>query len=197
MLAQMGKFEWEVYWSPKHPNWLRRTGALQDRLAGIQRALEMHGWKLIQHEATWDTQHLPPLGGPRVSRRVTSRVDSDDIVHNEFALIVQKYARQTGEDQFICFDDGYMMEEGLAYPKTERSNAFLSYVEKGIKPKGVYHKGHLKAKPIKHISERPMWIQVSHGGNLCNTIARNKENERVLIGEPVPQSTVRNDFTWK
>ncbi|MGO8794720.1 MAG: glycosyltransferase [Candidatus Sulfotelmatobacter sp.] len=113
---------------------------------------------------------------PFLDRRaalITSRLDNDDAIRNDFMKEVQD-SFSTDIPYFINFPKGYVLDEinGI-YLSHKKSNAFISLVEFSASPTTTLGVNHARASclaPVKEIGSEPMWIQVVHKHNLRNKV---------------------------
>jgi hypothetical protein len=108
------------------------------------------------------------------SRVLTSRLDSDDVLHPQFAERVR--ARAGGDfTGFVNPLFGLHYVRGALYLWPYVASNFVSYVEPlGGELKTVMALSHdriYRAAPVRQIVSRPLWLVVTHGRN-TSTVAR-------------------------
>ena len=102
--------------------------------------------------------------------KITTRLDSDDIIAPNYLETVQEVARESKVPGFICAERGYQKEEENYFLHEEENGPFLSYVEKGKLT--VYCRAHgnvLKREQVTHFKRR-LYIQVIHNNNMRNKL---------------------------
>jgi len=125
----------------------------------------------------------------------SSRIDSDDIMRNDFMERIHELA--TEEEAWIGFRHGYMMKEDRIAPREFLCNPFVSHVEYASPFRSVFKLSHKRVYKdgglFKKINDVPGWIQVDHFDNVKNLVSRKIHDFDV---KSVPASTVYKDFTW-
>ncbi len=128
----------------------------------------------------------------------STRLDSDDIIRNDFMERVHEEA--TEKEEWISFKNGYMLKGDKIAPRSFVRNPFCSYVEYADPFKSVFSVSHMKINarstpaPLKIIEETPGWIQVDHSDNVKNLVS---EKLPEFESQLVDLATVRKDFTWR
>jgi hypothetical protein len=157
--------------------------------------LESYGIEVAWEDWEWDENRsqLASLLKNKVGDDwvISSRVDSDDILHNRFMEHTHFGAKR--EREWLAFPNGYVMDRDAAYLYRYINSPFVSLVEPTEEAKFVYHVSHIRARP-RILSEVPGWIQVDHGGNVKNSvrrITRKRDCTKCKI------SDLRKDFTFK
>lgn len=170
-------FTWLVYFDAEPDSWFQ---AEIDRLsAGV-------------FEPIWVDGQLTPERAPAdVASRsdapwaITTRLDNDDALARDF--IAQVQAQFTHQDcEFVNFQLGLQLsDEGGLYHSSNRSNPFISLMEKRTKmaPIGVWVDWHDRVSrhgPMKQVATHPMWVQMIHDRNISNTINGIRANPKLL-----------------
>lgn len=119
-------------------------------------------------------EHLQYYLESEFSYLITSRLDNDDAISNDFIECVQKQFNNQ-ELEFINFYDGYIVHKNRLYNHQDKSNAFLSLIEKvSDQPyKTVWCTMHHKASKVAdivQIKNNPTWLQVIHSTNVSNRV---------------------------
>ncbi len=128
----------------------------------------------------------------------STRIDSDDIIRNDFMERVHEEA--TEKEEWISFRKGYMLKGDEIAPRSFVRNPFVSYVEYAAPFKSVFHIDHMQVHarstpaPLKIIEETPGWIQVDHSDNVKNLVSQKLPNFESQLVDLAP---VREDFTWR
>jgi len=106
---------------------------------------------------------------------LTTRLDSDDALHNDFIDTLQKYAQQIDlgtSNRVLNYPDGLIINNGRTYAHHDESNPFASLLEplsQAIQTVWQYPHTQLhKFGPIQQMYEAAMWLQVIHGNNVSN-----------------------------
>ena len=176
--------EWNV--SPSK-EWLEQRWELfQDTVESVLKQTVPYHWLLLCDVGTpshWtdrlsDIAEVVPTGDNWLKslqrslpsgRKITTRLDSDDIIAPNHLAEIEKVVSNVGS-HFVCCPNGYQSDGANYYEYAEKNGPFLSLIEDGTNT--VYTTAHGRALN-KHIvleSTRRTWIQVVHGGNLRNKI---------------------------
>jgi hypothetical protein len=103
---------------------------------------------------------------------ITTRLDNDDAISRTFVETIQQ--QFTGQEfEFLNFTNGYIWRKGHLYRGENRSNPFISLVERAEDYSTVYCGNHVELDqtgPIVQIREPAGWLQVVHGRNLLNDV---------------------------
>jgi hypothetical protein len=119
---------------------------------------------------------------------LTSRLDSDDAIHEDAMGLVRQKAEEVGPGFFVDLQHGlYVRANGSCMRRVgwtgKAASPFVSLVEDAQKPRTVYCKSHSnvgKKMPIARIARKDMWIQVIHGRNVGTFMGR-QPTEKVVI----------------
>lgn len=122
--------------------------------------IERDRWKLYAED--WE---LPAI------RRVTSRVDDDDILCRQFIEMVNKAAPASG-DYAITWPTGYVYWRGQFYTLTHPGNQFVSLVSSSFDPHQIGHWEFHKSWKTKVVTDAPGWIWVRHGDTSSSTLEK-------------------------
>jgi hypothetical protein len=123
----------------------------------------------------------------------STRIDSDDIIRNDFMERVQGQA--TEEEAWIAFVN--MLKGDRIAPRQFSCNPFISYVEYAQPFKSVYSISHMQvsAQPCAYKKlEIPGWIQVDHCDNIKNSVNKKLRNFEL---DSIEAAYVYEDFTWR
>jgi hypothetical protein len=129
---------------------------------------------LAQHELSAAvTEHI----ASSTTRLITTRLDSDDMLHPDFARLVRSQVR-TGFEGFINPLVGLQYVSGRLYLWPYLASNFISYVEP-VSDRGecrtvlqISHDEIYSAAPVRQLVSRPLWLVVTHGGNTSTIAAR-------------------------
>jgi hypothetical protein len=129
---------------------------------------------------------------------ITSRVDSDDALANNYIEVTQNLFRS--KEEFILYPNGVMWIQDTkeSFVKKTVSPPFGSLVENGkVPPKTVFYMshGHIpKMKPHQSCGPELMWIHTYHGENLATKprkLDRKLEKHEVQALFTVEESCLR------
>ena len=111
---------------------------------------------------------------------LTTYLDNDDCLHHDFVEDIQQRTKKIPIKSVISYKYGlqYYEEMNLAVRIPYPNNHFLSYVEPLAKDCktiwGFWHFSIFKYKNLNvelvKMPEKPMWIEVIHGGNIDNDV---------------------------
>ena len=113
---------------------------------------------------------------------LTTRLDNDDALHEDFVRSVQSAQRFERAEVLNC-PQGYVLSGSRAYKLRHSSNAFISLSE----PLAIFQtvfsiQRHVYAResyPVRQLDESPLWMQVVHGKNISNRV----RGKRVALNE--------------
>jgi hypothetical protein len=157
---------WLILCDTHSPQWLRE--ALDALLRPPERAVWLPGPFNERAAARL-------VGAPETPYLITTRIDNDDAVADDFVATVQ-LAFKWQDFEFVNLPRGVQMQGGRFYRRSDPSNAFISLVERrhNRPPRTVWidqHQVLAKHGPIRQVSTRhPMWLQNVHGENLQNAV---------------------------
>lgn len=110
---------------------------------------------------------------------ITSRLDSDDAIHDDYMHAAQRAFEQQ-EFEFVEMPHGWKWDESRRTLSSDRnpSGPFLTLIERRTgPPKTVHCCEHRRASDfgvVRQIDLDPAWLQVIHGGNIMNRIEHNQ-----------------------
>jgi len=175
------KFKWLLVVHPKTPSWF------------LNRALASSTNAFFVFEGSgrlwpnWPRLVTPFTG---TGRLLTSRLDSDDMLHMSFVHEVQRYAARAHGPLVIDFSEGLR----LRYPdlacraiSTKLPTHFISLVEDGRNT--VYCAEHKRINQmfwVLSLKTEPMWVEVCHNMNVVNTFSKR--------GQFIPWNSVKSFF---
>jgi hypothetical protein len=168
-LQKKRNFTWFLVVHPETPWWFvsRAVKAATNAIV-----VEQSGMSICAH---W-----PRLIGSlvRPGRLVTTRLDSDDMIHEGFVECVQHFAQESPAEFVIDFPVGYQLRlPDLVCQRVvcAKPTHFLSLVESRVTRKIAYCHSHPEMGrrfPVLQITGEPMWVEVCHGGNVINGLSR-------------------------
>lgn len=110
---------------------------------------------------------------------ITSRLDNDDAIHQNFIDVIQELAKDKHE-MVIDLITGYQMNISNNIYEFRNHfkyfNPFISVVESSKNIKSVYSKQHFEwneSDSIKSYNLNPLWIEIIHSKNKLNIIRKN------------------------
>lgn len=138
---------------------------------------------IIEYE-DWDSIEIPindwiQTKHPKLKHLITSRVDNDDVLHQDFINKVRNIADSQEEECLINFTNGYCMqlrkENHLLYEFNFLDNSFMSFVEPMQIPLKTIRKYNHDCWPqetirLNEVTDVPLWMQLIHGKNVRNRI---------------------------
>lgn len=108
------------------------------------------------------------------SHIITTRIDNDDIIHQDFVAIIQSLF-QPKDLSVIDLQKGYQVSIDTQYPEirlyTHPFNAFISVIEKTKSFNTVFSRMHYEWKNEKSIisyKRKRLWMELSHHENYVN-----------------------------
>ncbi len=183
-------FDWWILVDPSFPGLTVKMVAELERDAMVLFMDEPWNEKLSQ---------VGELLGPQYNKKwvCSTRLDSDDMIHNEFMSMVAKEAVE--REEWISFPNGYFLKErlGKAVEREYLRNPFISYVEYADPFTSVLKINHIRigkrGPGIKTVTT-PAWIQVDHGDNIKNDAGKKFPNFDV---DSFEAERLSDSFTWR
>jgi hypothetical protein len=136
---------------------------------------------------------------------ITTRLDNDDAIHEDFIKNIQMGSDEDFDKFFIDFPKGLCLSvvevakiSRYMFPK----NQFLSLVERiktGELPRLVFCNFHNKLDteyPIKSLTEENQWLQIVHEDNLINSFKGSLTYSRILNGYPDFEICFSDDYDF-
>lgn len=196
VLAQTEKnFKWLIFFdtgTPKmHKDWLS----------------ELHlknPWIKIIYIDEWVWENVKAcIDGVRDCSReylLTTRLDNDDAIHPRFMETIQSQPGP-GSDCYFNFHSGLVLNNGVGFAHTHRSNAFLSRLERATGYRTAWEGDHTKVIKQHQVVQLDLpyaWVQVVHGENVSNKIRGYKvgpsrwynQYQHLGLSQPPQPSTV-------
>ncbi|WP_119166859.1 glycosyltransferase [Algihabitans albus] len=103
---------------------------------------------------------------------LTTRLDNDDAIARDFCSRLRGSVTSL-EPQALNFSNGVIYADGRVFRHSDRSNAFISALERTSNFETAWHGFHTEVSkflPVKQIDSPPMWIQVVHDRNISNIV---------------------------
>jgi len=109
---------------------------------------------------------------------LTSRLDSDDVLSVNYVEETQAIARNLSHRSVINFDNGLILlsknNKDALYEHQDKSNPFTSLVEtfdmNFSSILAISHTDLHQFAEVVHVKDKPMWLQLVHGGNVSNRV---------------------------
>lgn len=166
MRRQQGvSFHWVVYLDPASPGWLvARMNELRSEgiLRPILRAQVSPEERLRDIQEVTERKH---------GRLITTNLDNDDGLCNDFAARVQQLADAHTGRNAIYLTNGLVVTSTACYLLRDRSNAFCSVVEDlsgAVTCWADWHNRLGLHMPVVRAGGAPAWLQVIHDANVSN-----------------------------
>ncbi len=160
-------FHWLIYFDEQTPDEFRA------RIAEAQKAVAFDpifvgpfhaGLAAIDVQA----RLISPTG-----RLLTTRLDNDDGISNDFFERVREVAVGLPDGTIINFRNGIALSNGKLFAADDESNPFTSMVEQVAGAQTIWAAPHTQLKTqfaLEQVSGDPCWLQVVHGENVANRI---------------------------
>jgi len=186
------EFDW---WFLVHPEFPGFEGHHKE-------VLERHG-RILWIEAPWKENQVEvadALSKTYNKRWICStKIDSDDIIRNNYIELTRSVMSE--QEAWITFYCGYMMKNNHVASRNFVENPFVSYVEYADPMKSVFRVSHIHVEsdakdrnvPLIRIENVPGWIQVDHGDNIKNIVAKKTDYFEEVKRDA---SFLHKDFTW-
>jgi hypothetical protein len=107
---------------------------------------------------------------------ITTRCDSDDMLHRRFMQRVRETAGYLTRDEVIDFPVGLQLrlpDYAQTTARMSRPSHFISLVERAGFKRGVFDFFHNDADrhyPIRIGSMAPSWVEIAHAANISNSL---------------------------
>lgn len=156
---------WIVYVDPLSPTWLLET----------LRALEVEGLLTPVLRESVAPDHLIAdirgVTGRRHGRLLTTNLDNDDGLSDDFSLRLRRAAEHVGTRSALYVTTGLVATRSALFLRHDRQNAFCSVVEGAQEPVTCWVDWHNRLShhmPVRHVAGPPGWLQVIHDSNVSN-----------------------------
>ena len=160
-------FTWLVYFDTQTPEqWRPRIEAYRGDCPQFQAVF-------VDGMAAFLADVQARIGAAASPYLISSRLDNDDCISNDFIASVQTQFVAT---DFLALDfiDGYMLEIAPVRRLGRTVNAynpFVSLIERNHEPLGIWHKDHAqwKREPrLRRIRDQRIWLTIIHRENKTN-----------------------------
>lgn len=126
---------------------------------------------------------------------LTTRLDNDDGLHEDFVRDVQDAQRFAGAEVINC-PFGIVLQGSRTYKQRHGSNAFISLSEPTSDFQTVLsiarHVYAAETYPVQQVGRSPRWLQVIHGRNVSNRVrGRRLPFRTAATGFPVLETGVQ------
>ncbi|WP_340588363.1 glycosyltransferase [Erythrobacter alti] len=194
MAAQNAEgFTWLIYFDEATPDEFRR------RIKAAQIVTPFVPHFVRVREMSQVAGDIAALLQPGTRRVVTTRLDNDDAISQDYLAQVRIAADDAGDGTVINFRHGVALRAGRVYGAADDSNPFASLVEKVDDLRTIWSVPHhllSKTFSVKQVNTKPLWLQVVHGDNVTNRIkGKRLGSAKVLASFNMRPSTplVRSD----
>lgn len=138
---------------------------------------------LVRHVAHTLTPNWVSLVRPFVRDEgiITTRLDSDDMLHHRFVERVQDVAAQSVSDEVVDFPVGLQLrlpDYAFAPLAARLPTHFISLVERSRLNRSVYSFYHNQSHlyyPVRVATTAPSWVEICHDTNITNAL---KDSDR-------------------
>lgn len=128
---------------------------------------------------TYLQEAVKPYLKPDTEWILTTRIDNDDVLRNTFVAEVQRIFNESPGDYVINFYDGVqcMLNDKVVFHNRFCNNHFTTLCERNDRyfVSSLFY-NHLLLDQHKHVqnirTELPMFGELIHGGNVCNSLTR-------------------------
>lgn len=179
MAAQSNKaFQWIIYFDEATPD------AFRERIKAAQQKCLFEPIFVGFFEAADSAHDVTARLSPQARRVITTRLDNDDAVAQNFIDRVQEEAGQIADATIINFSDGIALNQGRLFSAHDPSNPFASLVEDRRQIETIWSAPHMELIqrfPTHQIADEPAWLQVVHGENVTNRIKGKRLRDRDLL----------------
>lgn len=172
-------FHWLIYFDKDTPAEFRER---------IERDRQIYNFTprfVALFDKTLIAEDVRALGTPGEDLIVTTRLDNDDAVSDDFVARVQAAAQDAPAQTVLNFTHGIAMRRGRLYSASDQSNPFTSLVERDLaEVETIWAKAHHELGEkwtIKQVPGRPVWLQVVHGENVTNRIKGKLVSDTAVI----------------
>ena len=173
-----GTFTWLIYFDEQTPAEFRA------RIAEAQKTVPFEAIFVGLFHRDLAVQHVTErLKSPDL-RIVTTRLDNDDAVSNDYLRRVRDVAETVADGTVINFREGVALKDGCLYTARDDSNPFASLVEAGPSPKTIWAATHTELQAIfafRQVVTAPCWLQVVHGENVANRIKGKRLGDQAVM----------------
>lgn len=183
-------FVWVLLVDSESPEWLRERAkewknvCPQIHCVGVKAQYHRYFARVFQEAV--NRMIAKDAEGAEELTVLTTYLDNDDAVSDDFVEEIQREAMETASDTFLYYDYGlqYFTEMGISTRVYYPNNHFTTLVERitptasDRKVKTCYGYGsHFlieknRVAKVRHITDKgkPMWVEVIHKGNVDNDV---------------------------
>ena len=171
--AQTSKdFTWIIYFDQDTPE------EFKQRVKGLQRVMAFEAYYTGLFGANGWPQSIAQVLGAMPAQVLTSRLDNDDALANDYLARTAKAAQGLAPSPRIgvVLTNGFVRSSRRAYRIRHPSNAFISWLERGdlqdpvLTAMGIAHIEAARSGPLLQVPGEGGWLQVVHGGNVSNKV---------------------------
>lgn len=161
-------FHWLIYFDKDTP------AEFRERIERDRQIFNFTPRYVAMFDKAMIAEDVRALASPGEQLIVTTRLDNDDALSNDFVARVQATAADASAQTVLNFTQGIAMRKGRLYTAADHSNPFTSLVERDLASvETIWAKAHHELGEkwtIKQVPGRPVWLQVVHGENVANRI---------------------------
>lgn len=161
-------FHWLIYFDKDTP------AEFRDRIERDRQIYNFTPRYVAMFDKAMIADDVKALATPGEALIVTTRLDNDDALSNDFVAQVQAAAKDAPAQTVLNFTQGIAMRKGRLYTAADHSNPFTSLVERDLASvETIWAKPHHELGQkwkITQVARRPVWLQVVHGENVINRI---------------------------
>lgn len=164
-----GNFRWIIYFDEATP------APHRDRIETLRKKFGFHPFYTGLFAAEGWTRSLRETFAPGTDRVLTTRLDSDDALAEDFVARLHAAVAAAGERPGgYNFTEGLIRRADALYAIRHPSNAFFSW----LSPNGpelrtapsIHHMTIASEGPVVQIGGDPVWMQIVHESNVSNRV---------------------------
>lgn len=162
-----GTFRWLIYFDEQTPSEFRA------RIEEAQAAVPFDAIFVGPFRAGLAAVDVAARLTTQCGRLITTRLDNDDAVANDFLARIKSEASRFPDGTIINFREGIALQNGRLYTAADESNPFTSLVEQAAKAETIWAAPHTELAsrfPLQQVITDPCWLQIIHGENVTNRI---------------------------
>lgn len=161
-------FHWLIYFDKDTP------AEFRDRIERDRQIFNFTPRYVAMFDKAMIADDVRALAQPGEDLILTTRLDNDDALSNDFVARVQDVAKDARAKTVLNFTQGIAMRKGRLYTAADHSNPFTTLVERDLAGvETIWAKPHHELGhkwEIAQVDGRPVWLQVVHGENVINRI---------------------------
>lgn len=185
---QSGVFRWLIYFDENTPPEFRA------RIAAAQQIVPFDAIFVGPFHASLAAQDVAERLTSTEGRVVTTRLDNDDAIANDFLAVVRQKAADCPDGTILNFREGVALNNGTLYTASDESNPFTSLVEPAAGAATIWAARHTELATrfaLKQVVTAPCWLQVVHGENVANRIKGRRLGDQAVLARFSLHDSVR------